>query len=70
MHMTTTYIIRGMICKHCAARVQKAIEALAGVDSVTIDLDRSSATVDGEVAADAVMAAVTAAGYGIELAQC
>lgn len=66
--MKTVYHVRGMMCKHCAARVQKAIEAVAGVKSADIDLDRAIATVEGDANPDAVMAAVTAMGYGIELA--
>ena len=65
---TTTYNIQGMMCKHCAARVQKAIEAVPGVKSATIDLDRATAAVDGDAQATDVMAAVTAIGYRIELA--
>lgn len=65
---TATYKIQGMMCKHCAARVQKAIEAVPGVKSATIDLDRATAAVEGDAPASDVMAAVTAIGYAIELA--
>jgi len=65
--METIYKVSGMMCKHCASRVQKAIETVAGVKSVEIDLDRAIVKVNGEATADSVMAAVTAVGYGIEL---
>lgn len=65
--METIYKVSGMMCKHCAARVEKAIKAVSGVESVEIDLDRAIAKVSGEAKPDAVMAAVTAVGYGIDL---
>lgn len=65
--METKYKVSGMMCKHCAARVQKAIETVPAVDSVEINLEQGVATVNGEAMPDEVMAAVTAVGYGIEL---
>ena len=34
--MKTTVKIEGMMCPRCAARVQKALEALPGVTEVTV----------------------------------
>ncbi len=65
--MEATYKVSGMMCKHCAARVKKAIETVAGVETVEIDLDRAIAIVGGEAKPDEVMAAVTAVGYGIDI---
>ncbi|MCM1452495.1 MAG: cation transporter [Clostridium sp.] len=66
--METAYKISGMMCKHCAARVEKAIMAVAGVSSVEINLEKGIADVKGDAMPDAVMSAVAAAGYRAELA--
>ena len=61
--MTKTMTIEGMMCKHCAARVEKALTAL-GV-TAAVDLEAKTATVTGE-ADDAVLRkAVEDAGYTV-----
>lgn len=64
--MTKTVKIEGMSCKHCAMRVEKALNALGGV-SAAVDLAAASATVSSETeVSDAVLAAaVSGAGYKI-----
>jgi copper chaperone CopZ len=62
---TTTYLVAGMTCGHCAAAVTKEIAALPGVAGVTVDLEDGTATVTGDVAADEVAAAVDEAGYAV-----
>ncbi len=37
--------IQGMSCQHCAGSVQKALQAVDGVDRVEVDLQQGSATV-------------------------
>ena len=65
--MTKTMIIEGMACGHCTARVQKALEAVEGVASVTMSLEEKSAVVelDGEAADGMLKDAVTEAGYEV-----
>lgn len=65
--MTKTMIIEGMACGHCTARVQKALEAVEGVASVTMSLEEKSAVVelDGEAADGTLKDAVTEAGYEV-----
>ncbi len=57
--------VEGMMCAHCQAHVKKALEGVAGVTAVDVDLDKKLATVemDGEVADEALTAAVKDAGY-------
>jgi len=58
--------IEGMTCGHCQRAVKRAIETVAGVESVVVDLDRADAevTVDPSVATlQAVREAVESAGY-------
>lgn len=67
LSMKKTMIIEGMMCGHCTGRVQKVLEAVAGVESVVMSLEEKSAelTLSGEVADDALKAVVTEAGYEV-----
>lgn len=38
--------IKGMMCGHCQATVEKAIKAVKGVESVKVDLAQKKATVE------------------------
>ena len=60
--------VEKMMCGGCVASATKAIEALEGVESVEVSLDDKQARVEGSVSADAVIAALTAAGYPTTLA--
>ena len=67
MTMTTrTMKIEGMMCTHCSSRVEKALNAIAGV-SATVDLEGKTATVHAEPQVDnaALKAAVEDAGYQV-----
>ena len=59
--------IVGMTCASCVLRVEKALKALPGVQSVAVNLATEDATVraTGVVAADALAAAVRKAGYEV-----
>ena len=61
------YQITGMSCAACVARVEKAVNAVPGVDSCAVSLLTNSMGVDGTASSDAVIAAVTKAGYGAAL---
>lgn len=67
-NMTKVMTIEGMMCGHCTGRVQKALEALEGVDAVTMSLENKTATVElsAEVSDEALTAAVTEAGYEVK----
>lgn len=60
----TQYIVTGMSCAACSARVEKAVSALDGVESCSVSLLTNSMSVEGDVSSEAVTAAVEAAGYG------
>ena len=56
-----------MTCAACSARVEKATAAVAGVDSVAVNLLKNSMDVDYDGSAEvtaAISAAVEKAGYG------
>ena len=58
--------VSGMSCAACVAHVEKAVSAVTGVRSVAVNLLTQSMTVeyDPPATADAIVAAVTAIGYG------
>ena len=61
------YDVTGMSCAACSARVEKAVNAVEGVTSCSVSLLTNSMGVEGSAAPEAVIAAVTAAGYGASL---
>ena len=61
------YRVTGMTCAACSARVEKAVSALHGVDSCTVNLLTNSMVVSGTVTSAQVIAAVEKAGYGAAL---
>lgn len=65
--MNKTMIIEGMMCAHCTGRVQKALEAVEGVESVVMSLEEKSAvlTLSSQVEDEALKAAVAEAGYEV-----
>ncbi len=63
-----TYNVKGMMCPHCQANVQKGLESLDGVEAVTVNLDRAYAEVAGDVAPEVVIAKIEALGYEAALA--
>ncbi len=65
-NMTKKIIIEGMMCEHCAGRVEKALREIDGVSDVAVSLEGKSATVTaGEVGDDAFRTAISDAGYEV-----
>ena len=59
-----TYTVPDMSCGHCKSAVTAEVSAVAGVDSVEIDLETKLVRVRGERLDDArIRAAIDAAGY-------
>ncbi len=58
------FTITGMSCAACVARVERAVAAVAGVDSCAVNLLTHTMMLEGDATDDAVVAAVRAAGYG------
>ena len=65
--MTKTLKVEGMMCPHCEARVKKALEALAGVESAVADHTAGTAvvTLSAPVEDDVLRAAVEAQDYKV-----
>jgi Cu+-exporting ATPase len=56
--------VRGMTCASCVARVEKALKKVPGVEDASVNLATEKANVRGaRLDADALVAAVTQAGY-------
>ena len=69
--MTKTMNIEGMMCGHCEARVKKALEALAGVESAEVSHEKGTAVVSmsADVADDTLKEAVEAQDYKVNSIQ-
>lgn len=58
------YIVTGMSCAACSARVEKAVSEVEGVTSCSVSLLTNSMGVEGTASSSAIIQAVEEAGYG------
>ena len=58
------YIVTGMSCAACQARVEKAVSKVSGVDSCSVSLLTNSMGVEGKASPKDIIKAVEDAGYG------
>ena len=63
------YSVTGMSCAACSARVEKAVLAVEGVESVSVSLLTNSMGVEGSASAEDIILAVEKAGYGAKKKQ-
>lgn len=61
------YIVTGMTCAACQARVEKAVNAVDGVNSCAVSLLTNSMGVEGSASSEDIIRAVEKAGYGASL---
>ena len=61
------YIVTGMSCAACTARVEKAVLGVEGVTSCSVNLLTNSMGVEGTASTEDIIAAVENAGYGAKL---
>ena len=61
------YMVTGMSCAACSARVEKAVNQVPGVKACAVSLLTNSMGVEGTAEPEAIIAAVKAAGYGAAL---
>jgi copper chaperone len=58
--------VPGVTCEHCRTAITKEVGAVAGVESVDVDLEQKVVTVSGlDLDAGAVRAAIDEAGYDV-----
>ena len=62
-----SYNVSGMSCAACSARVEKAVSAIDGVNSCSVNLLTNSMTVEGSASDESIITAVEKAGYGASL---
>lgn len=68
MSETQTYSVPGISCGHCKTAIETQVAELAGVRSVTVDVDAREVTVTGDLDPDAIRSAVEEAGYEVAAA--
>ena len=61
------YNVTGMSCAACQARVEKAVNAVEGVDGCAVSLLTNSMGVEGTASPETIIQAVENAGYGASL---
>jgi len=62
-----TIMIDGMSCMHCVMRVKKAIENLAGITNLNVEVGKATVTFDdAETSQKDIEAAITKAGYKVK----
>lgn len=65
---TLTYSVPGVSCGHCQAAISGEVGALAGVESVEVDLETKTVAVTGDpLDGEAIIAAIDEAGYEVAL---
>lgn len=66
--MAITLSITGMTCGHCVHSVTKALQAVTGVDKVSVNLETGRALVDGKASPASLIRAVEQEGYKAQVA--
>jgi copper chaperone len=59
--------IEGMTCGHCTRAVEMALKSVPRVTEVKVELSEGTATVEGNANLDALIQAVSEAGYEAKL---
>ena len=70
--MKEKFDVTGMTCSACSSRVEKCVRGLDGMNEVTVNLLTNSMQVefdDSKLSTDAIIQAVTQAGYGASVKQ-
>jgi copper chaperone len=66
MNETHRFVVEGMTCEHCRSSVTAAVQQLAGVEAVEVDLANKDVAVSGAGLDDAaIRAAISDAGYDV-----
>jgi copper chaperone len=63
---TVTYEVPDVHCEHCESAIRREVEAVEGVEAVTVDLEQKVVAVSGDELDDtALRAAIDEAGYDV-----
>ena len=66
--MATVFNVEKMMCGGCEANVKKVLAEVASVDSVEVDLDAKTVTIEGAIDTAEIVKIITDAGYPTTLA--
>jgi len=66
--MAITLSVTGMTCDHCVRSVTKALQAVAGVEKVSVSLDTGRARVEGKASPAALIQVIEEEGYKAQVA--
>jgi len=66
--MAITLSVTGMTCNHCVQSVTKSLQAVAGVEKVSVSLETGRALVDGNASSGALIQAIEEEGYKARVA--
>ena len=61
--MTIIFNVEKMMCGGCSSNVEKALADVSNVDSVVVDLEEKTVTVEGDIDAQAIATIISDAGY-------
>lgn len=61
--MQKSFRIKGMMCNHCKANVEKALATVKGVTAVRVELAEERAYVDGDFSCEEIIAMINKIGY-------
>jgi len=67
--MISTWVVSEVTCGHCKAAIEGEVAKVRGVERVDVDIESKRVTVEGDMAADDVVAAIVEAGYEEILAE-
>lgn len=65
-HMKQVFNIEGMECAHCAGVVRKAVSAIEGIESVSVDHTAGTLVVEGDFSSEKIRNVVYAAGFAVK----
>lgn len=63
--MTRTYSVPGVSCGHCKSAIEGEVGQLDGIQTVDVDIEKKTVTVEGEASDEAIAAAIDEAGYEV-----
>ncbi|MBW3620928.1 MAG: cation transporter [Actinobacteria bacterium] len=63
--MPRTYSVPEISCGHCKASIEGEVGKLSDVDTVVVDIDARTVTVEGQASDEAIKAAIDEAGYEV-----
>jgi copper chaperone len=62
---SNVYTVPDISCGHCKQAIESEVGQVEGVDSVVVDIDQRTVTVDGTAGEDAIVGAIQEAGYEV-----